>query len=185
MGQDWFMNPGNCHLYVNGGYLWVDALGDGVDINGAVDMTGGTVIVNGPTEAFNGALDHGSFKITGGFLLAVGSREMAQGPDAASTQRSVMINLNSKRMASELIAIRTSNGTGLFTFKATKQYQSIVISSPSLTQGSTYDLYLGGSSTGVPTDGLYAGGTYTPGSKYTSFSITGIVTIIGGGFFWP
>ena len=37
-------------------------------------QTGGTVIVHGPTEYMNGALDYdGGFKLTGGLLVAAGS----------------------------------------------------------------------------------------------------------------
>jgi len=42
--------------------------------------------------------------------------------------------------------------------------------------GSTYDVYYGGLSTGTVYDGLYEDGTYTPGTKYTSFTISSIVT---------
>jgi hypothetical protein len=34
----------------------VDALGDGLDVNGAISMSGGRVIVIGPTGNMNGAL---------------------------------------------------------------------------------------------------------------------------------
>ena len=77
MAPGGFENSGDCSLYINGGYIVVDATGDGIDVNGAVVMTGGYVIINGPTSNGNGALDHVSFKITGGFLLAVGSSGMA------------------------------------------------------------------------------------------------------------
>ena len=72
------MTAGNYYLYVNGGYIVIDALGDGVDINGSIVMTGGTLIVNGPTQNMNGALDYdASFNISGGF--SVGSRQFRYG----------------------------------------------------------------------------------------------------------
>jgi len=175
-GRDVFMESGDCSLYINGGYIAVDALGDGIDVNGAVVMTNGYVIVNGPTSNANGALDHASFKITGGFLLAVGSSGMAMAPDTSSSQYSVMVNFRSTITAGTLINIQTSTGTVLFSFKPTKAYQSIVFSSPALTQGSTYSVYYGGSSTGAATDGLYLSGTYTPGTLYTSLTLSSIVT---------
>jgi formylmethanofuran dehydrogenase subunit C len=66
-GQNEFADSGNYHLYIYGGYVFIDAEGDGLDANGAIDMTGGTVIVNGPTGNNNGALDYmGSFNLRGG-----------------------------------------------------------------------------------------------------------------------
>ena len=157
-------------LYINGGYLAVYAQGDGLDSNGAVEMTGGTVLVHGPTGNDNGALDHNSFEITGGFLLAVGSADMAQGPDVETNQKSITGTFNT-RSAGTLINLQTSAGTTLFTFKPAKAYASIAFSSPQLATGVEYEVYFGGSSTGTVKDGLYSNGTYTPGTLYTTFGL--------------
>ena len=177
-GQGGAANSGNCYLYINGGYIAVDALGDGIDVNGSAVMTGGTVLVHGPTANDNGALDHASFKITGGTLIAAGSAGMAQAPGTSSSQRSVMVNYRSTQQAGTLVHVQTSSGVKLFTFAPSKRYQNIVFSSPALAQGTTYEVYSGGSSTGTPADGLYPSGAYTPGTRYTSFTVTGIVTTI-------
>ena len=49
--------PEGYYLYIHGGNIVVDAVGDGIDVNGAMEMTGGVVLVNGPTNDGNGALD--------------------------------------------------------------------------------------------------------------------------------
>lgn len=68
-------------LSITGGYVTVNAEGDGLDSNGSFYMTDGTVLVNGPTMDGNGPLDYaGSFEISGGFLIAAGSRG-GQRPD--------------------------------------------------------------------------------------------------------
>ncbi len=173
-------------LHINGGYIVVSSVADGIDSNGYVDMSGGTVIINGPTDPFNAAIDYGfgTFKITGGTLVAVGSKGMAQGPSTISTQYSVLINLDGFQLRPPtLIHLNTTSGE-VFTFMPTKSFNSIVYSSPQLANGS-YELYLGGSSTGIPTDGLYEGGTYTPGNLYRSFLISSIVTTIGAGGGFP
>ncbi len=184
-GQDNFNSSGNNYLNINGGYIAIDAMGDGLDINGAINMNGGVVIINGPTANDNGALDHVGFKVTGGFLVAVGSSGMAQAPGTSSTQYSVMLDLTSSQQANTMVHIETEDGEVILTFVPTKAYQSVVLSSPELKNGSTYIVYCGGSSTGKVTDGLYSGGTYTPGTQITSFTISSIVTTIGsssGGF---
>lgn len=175
--DDVFINSADYYLYINGGYIVVDANGDGIDANGAIEMNGGTVIVNGPTDNNNSALDYdASFKITGGFLLAAGSSGMAQAPGTSSSQYSVMVQFNFPVNAGTLVNIQTDDGKTLFSFTPSKAYQAVVFSSPELANGSTYAVYYGGSATGISSDGLYQGGTYTPGTKYTSFTISSIVT---------
>ena len=140
-------------------------------------MTDGVLIINGPTANMNGALDYNaSFKITGGLVVAAGSSGMAQAPGTSSTQYSVLLVFRSSLQADTLFHIQTSDGNEILSFTPTKRYQSIAFSSPELTKGATYDVYYGGSSTGTVNDGLYQGGTYTPGTKYTSFTTSGIIT---------
>lgn len=170
-------SSGNCFLYINGGYIAVDATGDGLDVNGGIQMTGGTVIVNGPTANDNGALDYdSSFIISGGFLVATGSSGMAQAPGSSSTQYSVLVNFRSTLSAGTLFHIQASDGTDIVTFKPTRQYQSVAFSSSSLKRGSAYSVYYSGSSTGTLTDGIYSSGTYTPGTQYSSFTVSSVVT---------
>jgi hypothetical protein len=181
-GQNNFEQSGDYHLYVNGGYISVDATGDGLDINGPIDMTGGVVIVNGPIANNNGALDYGgAFNITGGFLVAVGSSGMAQAPSASSTQYSVMYNFASVQAAGTIVHIETKDGEEILTFVPTKAYQSVVLSSPELENGATCVVYSGGSSTGAVADGLYSGGTYTAGTQVAEFTISSMVTDAGSG----
>jgi hypothetical protein len=173
-------NFGNYFLYIHGGYLVVNANGDGLDANGSIQMTGGTVIVNGPTMAMNSALDYdGSFAITGGFLVAAGSSRMAQVPGTQSTQNSLLINLDSAQQAGSLVHIQTSDGKNVLTFAPVKGYQSIAFSSPELATGVTYDVFFGGSADGTTADGLYQTGNYTGGTQATSFTVSSVVTQIG------
>jgi hypothetical protein len=182
-GQDNLSYSGDNYLYINGGYVVIEAAGDGIDVNGAIEMTEGVVIVNGPTEQMNGALDYDAwFKISGGFLVAAGSSGMAMAPGESSTQCSVLLYFDSTLRSGTLVHIQTGDGDDILTFSPTKEYQSLAFSSPELIDGSAYDVYLGGSSTGTYTDGLYQDGTYTPGTGYTSFTISGIQTRIGNSF---
>jgi energy-converting hydrogenase Eha subunit E len=167
-GQD----GGNDHLYINGGYIVVDALGDGFDVNGSVYMTSGSLIINGPVRNDNGALDYtGVFQMTGGFLVVVGSAGMAQTPSQSSTQSSMGLRYSSPQAAGTMIHIETEDGLEVLTFVPTKAYQSVVLCSSQLKKGATYVVYSGGSSTGAVTDGLYTGGTYTPGTELGSFTL--------------
>jgi len=167
------------YLYINGGSMLVDAQGDGLDINGAIKMTGGTVIIHGPSEQMNGALDYDAgFEITGGLLVAAGSSGMAQAPDSSSSQNSVLVNLTATQQAGSLFNIRSSAGEDLLTLAPLRDYQSVVLSSPELASGGSYTIYLGGSAADAVTGGLYSG-AYTPGSQYEQFTVTDVVTLVG------
>lgn len=180
--QDTFNATSSTFLTINGGYIVVDARGDGVDVNGAAEMTDGLLIVNGPTESGNGALDYDAgFKMTGGWLVAAGSSGMAQSPGSYSAQNSLLVYLSSAQPAGTLFHLQNSAGEEILTFAPSKQYQAVAFSSPNLVTGETYTLVLGGSSTGTATDGLYQGGAYTPGTQVESFTISSVVTQVGTG----
>ena len=167
-------------LQINGGYVYVDAQGDGLDANGSIYITNGTVVVNGPTENNNGALDYdGTFKMTGGFLVAAGSSGMAQAPDESSTQNSAMISFSQVMPAGTPVRITSDDGKELLTFKPAKDYQTIVVNSPELKKGTTYTIYYGGSSSGSEKNGLSKGGSFSGGTKYESFTVTDLLTTVG------
>lgn len=183
-GQDTFSYTGDYYLYINGGYISVEAYGDGLDINGAIEMTGGIVLVNGPTENMNGALDYdGGFKLTGGYIVAAGSAGMAMAPGTNSSQNSILVYLDQVQQAGSLVHIQNSAGEDILTFSPTREYQSIAFSSSQIVNGDTYEIYLGGSSSGTSTGSLFQDGTYTPGAKYASFTVSSVVTTIGTGGF--
>ena len=185
-GQNNFADFGSYLLEINGGYIYIDAGGDGLDSNGSITMSAGTVLVNGPTNSGNGALDYmGTFELTGGFMVAAGSAGMAEAPSTSSSQYSLALVFQSEQQAGTLIHIETQDGQEVLAFAPSKVYQSVVFSSPELENGVTYVVSTGGSSSGVPADGLYTNGSYTGGSEYTSMTISSIVTGVGsfsGGF---
>jgi hypothetical protein len=170
-------STGGSYLSINGGYLAIVADGDGIDVNGSVEMSGGVVLIDGPTSDNNGALDHVSFQISGGFLVATGSAGMAGAPSTTSTQRSVMITYRQRKQADTLIHLETSSGgIDLLTYAPSKTYRSCVFSSPDLQAGTSYRLYNGGASTGSVTDGLYQDGAYASGTLTNTFTVSGVVT---------
>jgi hypothetical protein len=163
----------NCILYVNSGFIAIDSGGDGIDSNGYIEMSNGVLIINGPLSNMNAAIDYGggSFTLTGGTLVAVGSAGMAQAPSASSTQYSANLGFSSAQSANVLVHIQTASGEDVLTFCPTKTYQSLVFSSPELVAG-TYYVYVGGSSTGSSTNGLYEDGTYSGGTNLGSFTVS-------------
>lgn len=164
-------------LNINGGYVVVDADGDGLDANGSIYMNAGAMIVYGPTNNGNGALDFdGEFKITGGLLVAAGSVGMAMAPSNGSTQNSIKLTLSNQE-ADTILRIESEDEKEIVTIAPTKKFASVIVSSPDLKTGSTYNVYAGGSvSDGTCTDGLYTGGTYNKGEEILSVGISEIIT---------
>lgn len=178
--QDSFASLENYYLYINGGYIYIDASGDGVDSNGYIQMTNGTVIINGPTENMNGSLDYmGSFSMTGGQMIAAGSTGMAMAPDQSSSVNSVLITFTETVPAGTLVNIQTDSGDEVLTFTSSKNFQSLLVSSPGLLSGTTYKVYTGGNSSGTAVDGVYESGVYSAGSQYDAFTVTSVVTYVG------
>lgn len=178
-GQNGFDSSDGSSLTINGGYLFINADGDGVDSNGDILMSGGTVIVNGPTNNGNGSLDYnGSFTLTGGSLLAAGSTGMAQSVSEGSTQNTFQLNITSIP-ADTVVHIESSTGTDILTFKSGKAFGSIVFSSSLLEVGETYTVSTGGSSSGTETNGVYEGGSYSGGTALTTFEMTSAITTEG------
>ncbi len=179
-GQDAFTYTGDYYLYINGGSVLVEAAGDGIDVNGAVEMTSGLVVVNGPTEAMNGALDYdGTFTISGGTLIAAGSAGMAQAPGPSSSQPSLLLTFPSALPAGTLIHIQSASGENLLTFAPLKEFQSIAFSSPELSQGTAVEIYYGGSAGDAAAGGVYPDASYTPGEQIASLTIANTVTQVG------
>lgn len=174
------MSAGDSYFTVNGGTLYINAGGDGVDANGAIVMTGGTLLVSGPTNNGNAALDYDtSFKLDGGLFVAAGSSGMAMAPSTSSVQNSVLVNFNSAQAAGTLFHVCNTEGENVLTFMPEKKYQSVAFSSPLLISGATYNIYTGGSHSGVLSGQLYTNGVYTGGTKYSSFTISSVVTKLG------
>lgn len=148
-----------------GGYTVFNAAGDGVDSNGNIVMTGGTVIVYGPTDNSNGPIDFGDgnygMTISGGTFLAVGSSGMAETAENAG-QAVLAAYWNGGGMsAGQTIGIVDSDGKVLAAFELPKSIASIVFSSPDLKSGGTYTIVGGGSTTAPVTDGVIDPATYT------------------------
>lgn len=154
-------------LTFNGGYTIINAGGDGLDSNGCIYMNGGTVIVYGPTNNGNGAIDYGDgkndvFKISGGTLLAVGSSGMAQSA-TNDGQAVITASMRYSISADTVIGILDENSDPIAVFELPKEISSIVFSSPSLISNKSYTIVYGGaySNAFADNDGVLIGGSYT------------------------
>jgi len=144
-GQNRFAASSNYKLTISGGSITVNASGDGLDANGSIYMTGGTVLVNGPTSNGNGALDYdGIFEVSGGTLIAAGSAGMAAAPSDTSSQHAVMMYYSQSQAAGTPIQLKDADGNIITEFVPAKNYQSVVISVPELRADASYTFYSNG-----------------------------------------
>ena len=126
----------NAYIRISGGVLYVNAEGDGLDSNGMLYIEGGTITVDGPTQANNGALDYGTgAEITGGTVMAAGSSGMATTFGDSSTQYSVLYNFDSTLEAGTEITLTDADGTEVMSYTPSKAFSSIVFSSDELAAG--------------------------------------------------
>ncbi|WP_208591156.1 carbohydrate-binding domain-containing protein [Gracilibacillus suaedae] len=164
-------NDGN--LLIEGGYIYIDANGDGLDSNTSIEMTGGTVLVYGPTNNGNGALDYDqSFEIKGGTLIAAGSSGMAQGVSEDSAQSTFMMTYSEMLEADTTVYVKDSSGDTVVAVAPEKTFESILISSPVLQQDESYTIYTDSELSGDQTDGLYQDVTIDGGTEVLAFSLT-------------
>ncbi|MEU7872510.1 hypothetical protein [Dactylosporangium sp. NPDC049140] len=161
--------------------LVLNAEGDGFDSNGTAEITGGTVVVNGPARSGNGALDvNGSFTISGGVLLAAGSAGMAVAPGTGSAQGWLSATLTSAVAAGTTVQITDAGGTVLATFVTSKTTQNVVHSGPKITSGAQYKVYTGGTATRTSTGGLARSGSL--GAATLAATVTAGQAPAGNGF---
>ena len=147
-GYDRFAS-GDQWLHITNGDITVDAQGDGIDVNGDMEMSGGTVLINGPTNNGNGALDFdGTFNLTGGTLMAAGSYGMAQTPSNSSSQMSLMLVYTSGQEAGTTVVL-AENDVEKLSFTPTKPFQMILISSSDMQEGAAYAVKTGGNTVNI------------------------------------
>ena len=132
------------HIIISGGTTIVNADGDGLDSNGSVLISGGTVFVHGPTNGGNASLDSESgIVVNGGYFIAVGSSGMVETPAQNSSQNVVSYTASSTIAAGSTISLRDSSGNVITSITTKKVCQSVIISCPELTKGSSYSIYVG------------------------------------------
>lgn len=168
----------NSGIHISGGYVVVNANGDGVDANGSITMSDGTLIILGPTNGGNGALDYDqTFSITGGTMMAQGSSGMVQSPNDLS-QYAVSLTFNQSLSAGTYVQLKFGNEEVVLQIQKTTQ--NLIYTSPALQKSDTVTVSYGGTySGGTVTDGICSGGTYSGGTTLTTLTLSGYLTTYG------
>lgn len=142
-------------IAINGGELYINANGDGLDSNGSMTMSGGNVIVCGPSDNANSALDFETgFNITGGTLMAFGSSGMLEAPSGASNGCCIVAVFSSQSAGTE-VKLSDSTGTTVMSYTPAKAYSIAVFYSADIKSGQSYTVTAGSRTvTMTATDGV-------------------------------
>lgn len=131
----------NEHIIISGGTITVDASGDGLDSNGTIYVTGGTLIVYGPTTGADTGLDaDGGILIDGGNVFVATTKEMIEIPASNSKSNVLVYGVNTVQAGSEII-LTNADGGEMVRITLKKQAQAIILSTPELATNGTYSLY--------------------------------------------
>ena len=135
------INGGNVSIFAGLG-----AEGDGIDSNGYLVINGGNVLASAKPMADAGLdSDLGSF-IHGGTVIAMGSS--MDWAESESGQVTMNLQFARQQAAGSDIRITTEDGIDVFSFIPTGEqlrgFSGLILSAPALTQGQTYNVYIGG-----------------------------------------
>jgi hypothetical protein len=174
----------NAAITVSGGTVVADGGTDGLDSNGTLNLTGGVVVVKGSATrgGGEGGLDsNGSLTITGGTVLSTGvSATTSTLP--SSGQGWVSYTFSASQPAGTIVHLATTSGTQVMAFRSTKAFRGVVFSSTSISRGTSYDIYTGGSVSGTAVGGiLYLGSGSLTGATKVATVTAGTSSSTGGG----
>ena len=121
---------------------------DGIDSNGDIYISGGTVLISLTNSGSNNAIDYGSESggeciITGGTIIAAGSSAMAESFSSSSTQASIMYTYSTGADSNTLVTVADSDGNTILSWEVPNSFSLISLSCPEMTVGSTYTLTIG------------------------------------------
>lgn len=166
-GRDPFAATEGASLTIGGGNVCVYADGDGLDSNGSLTVSGGSVFVHGPTGSGDGALDYDSTAtVTGGIVVAFGSSGMAENFDSSSTQGSILYTFSSTQPAGTIVTLWDSEGQELVSCASEKRFQTVVISVPGITSDGVYTLTAGEQSYTISMNGIVYGNSHGMGGMH-------------------
>lgn len=139
-------------VHISGGSLTIvnnvarDA--DGIDSNGDILISGGSVRISLSAGGSNSAIDYGSesggvCEISGGDVVACGSYMMAEGFSSGSSQCSVLYNISYGVAAGTELYLEDAEGRVLLRYTPPCTFSSVSLSSPEMKIGETYTLVIG------------------------------------------
>lgn len=136
-------------IFINGGEIFINSNGDGLDANGNIEMNGGCVYVSGATNDGNNATDYdGTFIMNGGNLTASGMSGMYQSISSGSSCYVIDYTDQSLIEAGTEVLLKDGD-TVIYSFTVAKKADSLLLTGDKLEKGKEYTLKIGGESVTV------------------------------------
>ena len=129
-------------IEISGGSIYMNASGDGIDANGSLTISGGEVIVCGPTSGDTAVLDYdNSAVITGGTFIGTGAYQMAQ--TFSDSEQGVIALSVGNQAAGTKITVSDSSGNILISNEPDLSYAIAILSCPEMVKGESYTVSIG------------------------------------------
>ncbi len=143
----------NGSIAISGGKLVIYAGGDGLDSNGTLTISGGYTYVTNPNSGDTSVLDSDVQPvITGGTYIGIGiTTNMAETFSSSSSQGVIACSVGNQASGSE-ITIKNSSGDVLVSLEAENSVALIIISTPDIVKGESYELTVGSAEGTVEAD---------------------------------
>lgn len=132
-------------ITISGGILDITASGDGIDANGYIEISGGYITVEGPTQGDTATLDYDTTAtITGGTFIGTGASGMAQ--TFSDPGQGVIAVSVGEQSAGTAVTILDKDGNEIVSFEPELSFAVVIVSSPDIESGETYTLTVGNQS---------------------------------------
>lgn len=148
-------------LTIEDGTIVVEESCEGLE---AIDLTinGGTIDVTASDDGLNAAGSSvdcdGVFTINGGVVLGTGSSGMLKTPTTDSKQNTISVSCTGS--AGDTVEVRGADGNTLVSAVAPKSFTNVTFSTPDITEGETYTVYVNGTEAASETcSGVVSGAT--------------------------
>jgi len=136
------MPVGDGSVVISGGNIYIIARGDGIDVNGRLEITGGSITVTGPTVGDTATLDFDTAGvITGGTFIGTGGTMMPQ-TFSDSSQGVISLRVGNQNAGTE-ITVADKSGKVIFSAVPKLDFAIVIVSSPELTKGESYNVTVG------------------------------------------
>ncbi|MBS5736961.1 MAG: carbohydrate-binding domain-containing protein [Clostridiales bacterium] len=147
----WSSTASDGTIEISGGTLYIQAAGDGIDANGSLTVSGGYIVINGPTQGDTSTLDYDTAAIiTGGTFIGTGASGMAQ-TFSESQQGVISIRVGNQSAGTE-IELKDKNGNIILSHSPELSFEIVILSSPDIVSGEEYTVTIGASSAQVTAD---------------------------------
>jgi hypothetical protein len=166
-------------IYINGGTIVAySTTNDGIDSNGIMTITGGHIFAIGaksPEEGFD--CDNNTFKITGGLMVGAGGATSSPTANVSSQASAILSGGN----ASQIYSVLDKENKEILTFKSPVSFATLLISNGSLTVGESYKLVsVAAVEDANEFNGLFLGGKFSSPTIASAFTLTSMVSKLGG-----